>query len=562
MEELQEKPLENLIKSIAGHSGKKAPRIAFTSDPAVGVDSYSGIYKPNRGLLPYNIAKKVRVENHLVAGILRARGNQMSMFGHIQRDRQDMGFKIHIKDDFKEHIKPEQNVIIQERINKATKSILSCGNEEGLPQSKKMNLSEFLDIQCRNGVTFGKFATEFIYEDKENTKFHRFRPVDAGTIYNATGRNDVAPALRQSSISMLERLTGVKIDIKKFNTDKCPYVQVISGTPRQTFTEDELNVYCLYPSSDVEHDGYPVTPLDTAILAVTQHSSIEAYNKLYFQNGRGSKGMLVYKSDEVDQSTIEDIKQQYSASINNVNNSFRTPIFGINKDEDVNWVTTEPQRRDGEFQYLFDQVTRNILMAFGMSPDELPGFGHLSKSTNSQALSESNTEWKLTATRDTGLRPLILKFEDFLNKCVLPKIDPELAQLCVLTLSGLDAETREAESNRLQRDMPIHMDMDEVLTSVDKKPVGSSLGGKIPFNTNYQNVVSGFVEQKTLAGSFLNSPAAYVDPLLKYKRDQFFAQNIQTMSQYNPEAVRAYYATRDDSMDLLKMLIEDFLGEE
>src|SRR5690606_11242789 len=118
-------------------------------------------------------------------------------------------------------------------------------------------------------------------------------------------------------------------------------------------------------------------------------------------------------SDEIDQSVIEDMKQQFNASINNVTNSFRTPIFGVAKEDTINWVSTQPQRKDGEFQFLFDQTTRNILSSFNMSPDELPGFTHLSRGTNQQSLSESNNEYKLIAARDTGIRPLLLHFEAF-----------------------------------------------------------------------------------------------------------------------------------------------------
>jgi hypothetical protein len=271
--------------------------------------------------------------------------------------------------------------------------------------------------------------------------------------------------------------------------------------------------------------------------------------------------MLVIQSDEIDGSQIEDIKQQYNASINNVSNSFRTPIFGVGKSDTVQWISTQPQKKDGEFQYLFDQTTRNVLMAFGMSPDELPGFGHLSRSTNQQSLSESSNEYKLTAARDVGLRPLLVKMQDFLNQKILPIIDPELSQLCSISLAGYDSETKEAESQRLQRDMPLHYSYDDVLEEVQKQQIGSHVGGKIPFNEHYNNLAPTFIEQRYLVGEFLESPAAIVDPLLKYRRDQFFASNIQQMASFNPEAVRAYYTTRDDSMDILKMLLEDFLEE-
>lgn len=550
----------DLIKSAMGSANKKnAPRLAFTEQPN-NMDHYAGVFKLKKGLIPDSVIKQVRIQNHLIAGILRARGNHVSMFGHVRKDRFDIGIEVDVKQDLKDYIEPEQMVLIQERINDFLKILINCGKTEELEESQKMTLSEFFDISTRNGLSFGRFATEIIYEE-DTGDFHRFRPVDAGTIYKSVKKGEAAASVRASSIKLLETLTQEKIDIKALREYQYSWIQVVDGIPRQAFTPEEMIVYNLYPSSDVEHNGYPVTPLDTVITSVTTHTSIEIYNKLYFQNGRAARGMLVIQSDEIDQSTIEDIKQQYNASINNVTNSFRTPIFGVSKNDTVQWVSTQPQRKDGEFQYLFDQTTRNILMAFGMSPDELPGFGHLSRATSQQGLSESNNEWKLTAARDTGIRPLILKMQDFLNEKVFPLIDKELSQLCYISLAGFDSETKENESQRLQRDMPIHYSYDEVLEEVEKQPVGTHVGGKIPFNEHYQELVPAFVEQRYLAGEFLESPAAIVDPMLKYRRDQFWFSNIQTMGELNPEALRAYYATRADALEILKELLQDYLDE-
>jgi len=219
------------------------------------------------------------------------------------------------------------------------------------------------------------------------------------------------------------------------------------------------------------------------------------------------------------------------------------------------------QKKDGEFQFLYDSVARNILSAFGMSPDELPGYGHLSKGTNQQSLSEANNEYKLTAARDTGIRPLILKFEDFLNQKLFPLVDPELAQICTINLSGLDSDTRQDEALRLQQDMPIHMNMDEVLDYVDKQTVGKHLVGDIPFNERYQVIVDKYLEVSNYMGHTVD-PAYMIDPILKYRRDGFFFQQLEMLGQTNPEALQAYFASRPDAIDLLKMLSEDMLDED
>lgn len=552
-----------LLQQATGSSNKKraVPRLAFTEDPH-SYDHYAGIYKIKKGLLPDNVIKQIRVQNLLVAAILRARGNSLSMMGHIRKDRFDVGVEVDVKPEFKDHIEPEQMVKIQERMDRFLKVLINCGYTDGLEEEEKMTLPEYLDIQARNGLGFGRFATEMIYEDEKNETFHRFRPADVGTIYRSVKKGESAEGIRRSSIKLLEELSGVKIDVDLLEKDEYSWVQVVQGQPQQAFTAKEMIVYNLFPSSDIEHNGYPVTPLDTVITSVTTHMAIETYNKLYFQNGRANKGMLVINSDEIDQATIEDVKQQFNSSINNVQNSFRTPIFGVAKEDEVNWVSTNAGSKDGDFQFLFDQTTRNILSAFNMSPDELPGFTHLSRGTNQQGLSESNNEYKLIAARDTGIRPLILKVQDFLNEKLFPIIDKELAQLCVISLAGFDAETKQQESTRLQQDMPIHYDYDQVMEEVEKDQVGAHMAGNIPFNEIYRQAADASMSVGKFEQHFMDSPAAIVDPMLKYRRDQFFQANIEAMAQFNPAAVAAYYATRKNSMDTLKLFLQDYLDEE
>jgi hypothetical protein len=425
-----------------------------------------------------------------------------------------------------------------------------------------MLLSEYFYIQAQNGLSFGRHATEAIYaEDDEGEKtFHRFRPVDAGTIMRAVKKGEYADSVRRSSIRLLEEATGHKIDPTTALAGSYSWIQVVEGVPRQAFTQDEMLVSCIFPSTDIEHNGYPVTPLDTIIQAVTTHISIETYNKLYFANGRATKGMLIIQSDEIDHATIEGIKQQFNASINSVGNSFRTPIFGVGSQDNVRWEQMNMIKKDGEFQFLYDSVARNILAAFGMSPDELPGYGHLSKGTNQQSLSEANNEYKLTAARDTGIRPLILKFQDFINEQLFPLIDPELAQICTIQLSGLDADTRQDEALRLQQDMPIHMTMDQVLDGVDKQGLGKHLAGEVDFNERYQIIVDKYLETSKYMGDKID-PAFTVDPILKYRRDGFHFQQLELLAQMNPIAVKAYFAYRPDAMELLKMLEQDMLDE-
>jgi hypothetical protein len=88
------------------------------------------------------------------------------------------------------------------------------------------------------------------------------------------------------------------------------------------------------------------------------------------------------------------------------------------------------------------------------------------------------------------------------------------------------------------------------------------MGGEIPFNEIYNTKIDGYIDMNVASRELLNSPAAHVDPMLKYRRDQFWMNNIQTLMQINPAAARAYFSSRPDAHVILKMLMKDYLDEQ
>lgn len=564
-------PLKFAIHQATG-AKKKAPSLAYVDSP-VPNQSYQGLYKYKSRLLPDEMLKQIRVTDHLVAAILRARGSMASLFGHLRKDRFDIGIQVEIKKEYLKALTPEQYAKVTQRMKRFEALLLNCGHTEGLEQQDQMTFADFLDQQVRNGLTFGRFATEVIYDrsgqpDQDGRyPFHRFRQRDVATIMRAVRKGDqVGDKMRAEALTALAALTGEQITINsaKLESDEYAWIQVIEGQPRQAFTHDEMLVFNLFEDTDIEHNGYPVSPMDTVVASITTHISIDAYKKLYFQNGRATRGMLVIQSDEVDEAALNNIKLQFNAAINNVANSFRTPIFGMGTEDEVKWVPFAGEgAQDNDFQFMYDQVARNILSAFSISPDELPGYSHLSRGTNSQTLSESNNEFKLTAARDTGLRPLILKLQTFVNQRLFPLMDPMLAKICEVKFCGLDAQSKEQESTRLQQDMPTHMTYDEVLKEVDKDPIGKAMGGEMPFNERWQLIADKLLDVSQVKGQMLDDPSSFVDPMLRYKRDPFFLQFLQLLAQANPAALMAYFAPRPHAMEFLKMCLEDSLeGDE
>lgn len=524
---------KSMLNLLNGGDKGSVERLAFETDPG-NRNSYQSVYRAKIRGIPDVLQKRIMIQDDLVATIVRARETHVSSFGRPRPDRFSTGFAIEPLAGIVDRLDPEQKAELDRRIEAAVDAFATCGATDGLKRQEHMPFSQFLKMTARNAVGVGRIAVEVIPKKKmgsDEKVFHHFRPVDAGTIYYATPQKSAEQAIRDTGLQLLEQLKNIKFDATRFVNDEYAWIQVIEGTPRQAFTDEELVVHNFYPVLDVEQEGYPVTPIDTMIAAVTTHINITTHNKMYFQTGRATRGMLVFKSDDVDEATLARVKQQFQASINSVNNAWRMPVFAVGSNDEISWEPIDNSGRDAEFQYLTDMNARVILSAFQMSPDELPGWSYLSKGTNNQALSETNNEYRLEAARDLGIRPLLAEFEDFINAVLFPLIDASLSKICRLKLKGLDADTEEKESIRLQQDGPVHGTYDWILSKVEKKPVGKLMGGDFPMNPQYQAIIDKYKYVGPIVEFFFGEKDAAKRPDLQYIRDPFWFQFQQMQMQ-------------------------------
>lgn len=382
-----ESPLLKSILNTINNEDDQVFRLAFEQDPSVHNQFYS-VYRAKTRLIPDTILKRIAIADELVAALSRARANQISSFGRPRPTRFETGYIIEPKPTMMAKLEKDQLKELQERIERAIVKLSNCGETKGWDDQSMMSFPQFLYVSTHNAIILGRVATEVIWtKNFQGEKvFHSFRPIDAGTIYRAMPQKNAEDAIRRNAKALLERIKNKKLDPEKFQADEYTWIQVVEGTPKQAFTSEECLVHNFYPANDIELDGYPVTPLDTIASAVTTHINITNYNKMYFQTGRASRGMLVIQSDDVDEKTLARLKQQFNSQINSVANAWRMPVFNVGKDDAINWQPIDNGVRDMEFQYLSDMNARIILSAFQMSPEELPGYSHLSRGTNSQAL--------------------------------------------------------------------------------------------------------------------------------------------------------------------------------
>ena len=174
---------------------------------------------------------------------------------------------------------------------------------------------------------------------------------------------------------------------------------------------------------------------------------------------------------------------------------------------------------------------------------------------NGMVVHNSDNEWKLTAARDVGLRPLLSDIQDFLNTHILPFVDPELAKTHQIVLTGLDKDSPEKENTRLQQDMAVHMNYNEVMEQVEKNPIPVELGGDFPLNPQYQAVADKYLTVGQILENFFKVKGASADPRYQYIRDPFWFQNKQLILQEAQIAMQ-------QSMQAQQMMQQQALAEQ
>jgi len=88
------------------------------------------------------------------------------------------------------------------------------------------------------------------------------------------------------------------------------------------------------------------------------------------------------------------------------------------------------------------------------------------------------------------------------------------------------------------------------------------MGGEVLFNERWQVLIDKYLDVGQIKGRFFNSPAAFVDPMLRFKRDPFSLQFYQLIATISPNILLAMFAPRPMALDLLKMEVDDMLTED
>ena len=438
-------------------------------DPAMDQANSSGLYKPKINFLAPLVLQQVSRKNSIVASVIDLRGNQVAAACKKPIDRFDVGFQITPKDS---DIQPDPK-----EIREIEEFIINCGKKEDRAPEDKMTFDQWGYMVARDFQLYGHSPIEKVHTTSGD--LHSFLPLPGESIFYAD-KNATAEQIKQLSETYKKTYDKDSQQVKQLDhSDEIKFVQVIDGKVVEGFTEKELTFARYVLESDIALNGYCVGPLERAIGAIISHLQIENHQKQFFTHGTASKGVLVIRGD-VSPNTLKALQQQWNNQITGPVNAWRTPILaGI---EGADWLSLTASNRDMEYAAWQDYVLRVVFSCFAVDPEEV-GFGYLSKGTDQKSMGESSNEWKITASRDRGLRPLLNRIAAIINEDILPALNPEYSKKYDFSFVGLDAETRAEELQRQQIETTIHTTLKEAREESDKDPL--EFGNNIILNPLY-----------------------------------------------------------------------------
>ena len=252
-------------------------------------------------------------------------------------------------------------------------------------------------------------------------------------------------------------------------------------------------------------------PLELAIIQITNHLNVENYNANFFTHGFAARG-LIHLKGTVTQSQLAAFRRQFYNAISGVQHAWRTPIIaGL---DDVQWIQMSGSAREMEYINFNHHLMRTICTQFQIDPVEL-GLDFLTSPSGRSASQQANNEYKINYSRERGLYPVLMFYEDFINNDILPALDKELASKYMFKFVGYTDETPQTNIALKQAEMTVFSSMNDLLRDAKKEPIDHPVGD-LPMNQAFWAVVNQMMTKGEQRATFFNDKEALGKPELAY----------------------------------------------
>jgi hypothetical protein len=444
----------------------------FVENP-LDVQSQLG-YKDRRYSTSFDILKRVPSRLSIINGIIQTRCNQVATFAAPFRENKGVGFRITHKEKQKETSRGET-----EFIKSMEHYIRNCGQGKHNPLSNtaRDGFSTFLKKVVRDSLTLDQTCWEIVPDKKGRP--YEFIAVDASTIriwheqFSNGGHNNTYMQFSSNTSNIVnQQSTGAfvtpvntagkpafkTLDPKADFYKRPAYVQLLDGKIENVYSRDELAFCIRNPRTDLAIMGYGYSEIEMLIDNITNHLNAETHNAMFFRQGTTQKGIINFKGDAMTPDMLESFKRMWRSELEGVNNSHRT---AVTQAEGIEWIDMQSSNREMEYAAWVEYLIKSTCAVYQIDPAELNFDMH--GGVQQTPLFESSQEWKLKASRDKGLRPLLRFIADEINKHVVSKIDDDF----VFEFIGLDEPTEKEKHDMRKEQVASYLTLNEVRRAED-----------------------------------------------------------------------------------------------
>lgn len=468
-----------------GHdASKQIGRKAIVDDPYFDLVGTQVNYKFKLTRISNKTLKEVSVRDWLVSSIIQCRVDTLLRFSRPEHRKFEMGFRI-VKKDPNSHYTDEEKA----EIASLEDFIYHCGRKEGTPADDRKLFGEFLKLVARDALTFGHVAIE-----KVKTRaggLHRFRPLPGESVYlinKALSKKQVnSDAIKTYQASKPKSDNDPRVDqvVNEAENDYIKYVQVsYDNRPLATFGDEDMIFRLFNPQNFADSMGYCYSPLEMAIINITNHLNVENYNANFFTHGYAARGVLHLKGT-VTQQQLANFRRTFYNSITGHQNAWRTPIVaGL---DEVSWVPMSASAKEMEYINFNNHLMRILCTQFQIDPVEL-GLDYLVSASGRAPMQQANNEYKIVYSRERGLMPLLMFVEDIMNGDVLPAIDKELSEKYKFVFTGYTDESPQSEIAQMQAEMTVWKTMNDLLQQAQKEKMDEP-AANVPMNQAFWAII-------------------------------------------------------------------------
>lgn len=402
-----------------------SPSKAFFIDP-LEFNANLG-YKDKPFSLTYTSLKRMSGAP-IINAIIKTRKNQIADFAEPQSDRYSTGFVIRKK--AKNGIEAKMDEKDKKIANAITDFILNCGGNSSWTND---DFDSFIRKIVDDSLVYDQMTFECIRNRRG--KLESFIATDASTFRisdSAFIRDYQNPNLDSNGRSFWFNRGLYHEDVRIINGYAPQYVQVYQNSVVSEFYPWELCFAVRNPTTSIYSNGYGCSELEELISVVTSMLYSDEYNRRFFSQGSAPKGLLRVKGG-MNESALQQFKQQWQAMISGVMQSWKTPVV----EADIDWIDLQKSNRDMEFQSWLEYLIKVACAIYSIDPSEI-GWD-ISRSGGNSGLFEGSQAERLQHSKDKGLYPILKFIQRKINKYIVEQINPDF-EFVFMGLNGMTIE--------------------------------------------------------------------------------------------------------------------------